>query len=712
MKYRVYIKQARENLLETQTPKVEIIHGHLNGDGTEQPNTYNQLISGYIEIDQNKKYQLVELGQEYYVYDTYEYSDRGAIIADSAQKFTITPNNYFQYYKPKNPNAKYIRLIIERNDRDGGLINNNEKDSNLYYARIKSFMFLESNKATMIHDSQSPRQTDHLINPNLELSDSSPGSFTFTIYKGHPYSKNKINLWTDTIYVTRTYKNGSERIIWDGRPIHAEYDTSGNIAYTCEGALGYFNDLRVLNTVGYDPKVSPEKFIQEYIIDYKNDSSRYDRMDRTFFGSSMLRNAYIDIDSGYKNVWAARRESALKWLNDIMDGYGGHMKVLYDKYSSPNDDHLTRSLVAIQDFDKNNVVRSVQILQENPPQYIYKNTIFYSLSRNTLNIRRMIETLDVKRDTISRPALYGKSRTIKTINNAAAEANNNSNFSCIDPEDPKYKVQIMLTYDTEIVTNTNGINVFIPNGFEHFTRIYTEFGTEIFDAQKESSIGDVATKIIPRGASCSQSINNGDGEDTDNDTEESNIFLNTSGAFVDGNYTGTISGTSVQGYRNFNPYYLFDSIEDPQLIKMYGLVEAVVDFESANTPLELYNAAKEWFKNLKKDIVKTSITISLNDFGQIEMPEDTSNYMLYTDPEYIDIWTQVYAKIPELDIGVDDPSEHYFVVSMSIPLDDHLNTKLTLANNRDLITDNKIVAGDIRGTPKGIIDKNSNATAP
>ena len=229
-----------------------------------------------------------------------------------------------------------------------------------------------------------------------------------------------------------------------------------------------------------------------------------------------------------------------------------------------------------------------------------------------------------------------------------------------------------------------------------------------FDAQKESSIGDVATKIIPRGASCSQSINNGDDKNTDNDTEETNIFLNTSGAFVDGNYTGKIGNTVVQGYRDFTPnYYDFDSIEDPQLIKMYGLVEAVVDFESANTPLELYNAAKEWFKNIKKDIVKTSITISLSDFGQIEIPENEFNYMLYTDPEYIDIWTQVYAQIPELDIDI---SEHYFVISMSIPLDDHLNTKITLANNRSLISDNIIVAGDIRGTPKGIIDKNSNTS--
>lgn len=709
MKYRVYIKQARENLLETQSPKVEIVHGHLNSNGTEQPDTYDQLISGYIEIDQNKKYQLVELGQEYYVYDTYEYSDRGVIIADSAQEFTITPNNYFQYYKPKKPNAKYIRLIIRRNSRDGGLINKNEKDPGLYYARIKSFMFLESNKAIMIHDSQSPRQTDHLINPNLELSDSSPGSFTFTIYKGHPYSKNKINLWTDTIYVTRTYKNGSERIIWDGRPIHAEYDTSGNITYTCEGALGYFNDLRVLNTVGYDPKVSPEKFIQEYIIDYKNDSSRYDRMDRTFFSSSMLRNSYIDIDSGYKNVWAARRESALKWLNDIMDGYSGHMKVLYDKYSSPNDDHLTRSLVAIQDFDKNHIMQSVALVVYNSPQYVLKGTMLYDHNGHsgTLTIYKITRTIDVKKSGISRIIIRNNSEVVATIDNAVQKAKDE-----VDETIPGTNLKVKLSYDEEIVTNYHGINVYTPNGFEHFTRIHTEFGTEIFDAQKESSIGDVATKIIPRGAPCSQSINNGDGKNTDNDTEESNIFLNTSGAFVDGNYTGTISGTTIQGYRNFTWYDSKDHIEDPQLIKMYGLVEAVVDFESANTPLELYNAAKEWFKNLKKDIVKTSITISLNDFGQIEMTEDTSNYMLYTDPEYIDIWTQVYAKIPELDIGVNDPSEHYFVVSMSIPLDDHLNTKLTLANNRDLITDNKIVAGDIRGTPKGIIDKNSNATAP
>ena len=77
--------------------------------------------------------------------------------------------------------------------------------------------------------------------------------------------------------------------------------------------------------------------------------------------------------------------------------------------------------------------------------------------------------------------------------------------------------------------------------------------------------------------------------------------------------------------------------------------------------------------------------------------------MPYADPEYIDIWTRVEAEIPIFGITRDNP-ETYYVTGLSIPLDDPLNTSVTLSNSKALISENVISAGDIKGSAKGVID--------
>ena len=101
----------------------------------------------------------------------------------------------------------------------------------------------------------------------------------------------------------------------------------------------------------------------------------------------------------------------------------------------------------------------------------------------------------------------------------------------------------------------------------------------------------------------------------------------------------------------------------------------------------------------QKRIVRSNIEISLIDLGQAVQNGSSDSF---SDPEYIDIWTQIYAEIPAFGI-TNDSLEKYYVSEMSIPLDDYLNTNITLINKANLISDSNIEANDIQGSTKGII---------
>lgn len=743
MKYRVYIKQARKNLLDTCN--IQINQGNIDNHGIIDTLSKSYIITSPIPIDQNKKYQLMDLDYPSYHFYTFEYESETSInaINNSRQEFEITNYKYFQYYIPKTPNAKFVRLKIFRvsgRDHEKNLNANTQQDANLLANRIRNLMFLESENAVLIHDSQSPEITDHLLNPNLNMGDSTSGSFEFVMYKDHHYYNTGINLWTDTIYITRTYKDGSERVIWDGRPISKQQDSSGNISVYCEGALGYFNDLRVTNNINHEFNLNVQDFVMQYILDYQNDNSRLNnRMDRTFYGNknSMVDEVTgvryttyepakcIDVDAGYKNLWQIQYESGLKWINDIKEAYGGHVKIVYPKTASPNDDILFRKLVIIQDFDKKNriyyyseldpgskkgrlekgyVYYKVTGKEKDRVQLFLATTSFYYSGYNQLN--------PAGADFVGYD--YVKKADVRFTENLSTEIKMSVEFK--DPRDTSgkvYSVKDIIFAPTSMynymdqngneIEGVEGLKVrvpilcFKPTGYEKIARAHVSFGIDIFDGAMSSEVGDIATKIIPRGMECNDTFG-----------ESTNIFMTTDYAFVDGNY----SSEGIPGCRKFTPdngkpeWLQQDSIIDQKLTKIYGLVEAVVDFESAETPAALWNMGNKWLRDLRSEIIRTSIETSLSDFGQIKI-EGASYESMYTDDEYIDIWTRVYAKIPELGIGTDDPEESFYVVGMNIPLDDHLNTKITLANNSKMISDNIISAGDIKGTSKGIIDKSN-----
>lgn len=741
MKYRVYIKQARKDLLEN----VQIYAGKIKDDGTIDGTLKTHIITDFIPIQQTKKYQLMELGYDDYDYAIFEYESNQSqyAIDQSKQTINITSDDYFQYYTPKKSNANYIKLMISGNSRNYRSGSSQQQNRNLLKKRIASFMFLESAEAVLIHDSGSPDKKDHLVNVNLELSDSQPGSLEFTLYKDHPYYQNGINLWTDTLYITRTYKNdGAEHIIWDGRPINKQEDSYGNITCYCEGALGYFNDLRVIPTRNHNPKIDVQSFVLDYIVDCQNTHSVLNnRMDRSFFGTKKVttkdgvsKTEYvvtrdIDIDPGYKNEWSTNYESALQWLNDIKESYGGHIKIVYSYDDTPQDEIVCRRLVMVQDFDKKTRIRTYWEMEPEPQlkkdggkvvypsTYLTKGTYYYNNSARSIVIYKVLNNciFESRTQIIDEKNIYfekGYLSCVKTINKST-DPNFGENLEQID-SDTKL-IYAPLEYYNYIDNDGNEhvsiqdlsnkrhyyYLLFKPTGYEKFTRVHATFGLDIFEASKTSEIGDIATKIVPRGMECS-----------DSSGESTNIFMSTKYAFVDGDYSsGGIKGRREFGKSTGLPDWLDgygDYLEDPALIKIYGLVEAVVDFESAETPLSLWNMGNKWLRDLRKDLIRTSIETSLTDFGQVEVPDEYQrgpSWSLYTDLEYIDIWTQVYAKIPELGIGTDDPEEHYYVTSMSIPLDDHLNTRITLANNAKMITNNIISAGDIKGTSKGIIDK-------
>ena len=532
-------------------------------------------------------------------------------------------------------------------------------------------MFLRSADPFLIHDSNSPEKEYHLIDPNLQLGDCTAGSFEFVIYPGHSYYQNKINLFTDTFYITRTYKNGSERIIWDGRAITEEIDADGNKAYHCEGALSYLNDVRVARSQYGAITATVYEFINDHIIAQQSDKSqRSNRMDRSFY-SYKENGEYVDTssifcDQGTRYAWNINYESGLKWLNDIQQTFGGHMKIRYRADDSVKDDIICRSFTYVQDFDRTFTIQDFSNIKIDTR--IKRGSVF-SYKQNPHATRTVyIAQTDFTVVSGKTTRDYIKLRYItpvdsKLVGNVTSEG------------------QIDNTKQYWVVNNAYA--VYKPEALR-FSVLYANFGTDIFEAKKTSEINDFATYVIPRGMSV----------ETLSRTE-SHIYLSTRKAYIDGKEYSYNPPKDKQGVE-----YPSDALLDISLTKQYGNVEAIVDFESANTPQLLYDQAYSWFRDIKKKIVRNNIEISL-----VELCKTIQNNSSdpFSDPEYVDIWTQVYAEIPAFGITSDSP-EKYYVSEMSIPLDDYLNTQVTLVNKASLISDSNIGANNMQGSTKGTID--------
>ena len=658
MNYRVYIKRAKDNIIG------DVVRGSINSQGvaTEYPTgTHWYITKSFLSVDSSHTYELVKIFDSNVSYVVYEYnSNKTYLSKQSLQDRNGDDSTMSKIYVPSSLSVSYVKLAIwdTTNYPDAG-----------YFPT----MFLRSADPFLIHDSNSPEKEYHLIDPNLQLGDCTAGSFEFVIYPGHSYYQNKINLFTDTFYITRTYKNGSERIIWDGRAITEEIDGNGNKAYHCEGALSYLNDIRVAKSRSQDSSTTATvyEFINNYIVAQQSDRSQHsNRMDRSFY-SYKENGEYVDTssifcDQGTRYAWNINYESGLKWLNDIQQTFGGHIKIRYRADDSVKDDIICRSFTYVQDFDRTFTIPDFQNIKidtriKRGSVFSYRKGIRYTRAIYTANVDFTIVSGKTFQSYIN--SNYVAPLSSKLVGNVTSEG------------------QIDNTKQYWVVNNAYA--VYKPEALR-FSVLYANFGTDIFEAKKTSEINDFATYVIPRGMSIESSSGT-----------ESHIYLSTRKAYIDGKEYSYNPPKDKQGVE-----YASDALIDISLTKQYGSVEAIVDFESANTPQLLYDQAYSWFRDIKKKIVRNNIEISLVELCKT-IQNDSSDP--FSDPEYIDIWTQVYAEIPAFGITSDSP-EKYYVSEMSIPLDDYLNTQVTLVNKASLISDSNIGANNMQGSTKGIID--------
>lgn len=665
-KYRVYIKEAEEDLVGNRGFDLGYINA-ATGESIKNPSDTSIVTDYFIPIEYGVRYEMIRTSGSSTkpIYYICEYDANYQYIRNSTSGWSYgsipmqlrngkDATSYLKKIYTPSENAKYIKIQTE------------SKTSSFAY----EYMFLKMQKPVLIHDSMSPNKEDHLLNCNLHLEDCSAGSLEFTIWPGHSYYKNKINIWTDTLYVTRTYNNGSEHIIWDGRVISEDVSTDMMINYHCEGALAYLNDFR-LNEVSQPISLTIADFIFNYIISYHNDVSiTQNRMDRSLYygkdSGELIDSASILCDYGVKYTIQPNRESGLKWINDIKEAFGGHYKIRYRPYDSPYDDIVCRCFTYVQKFDGYIKIKNwndIPTTGQSKFRTVAEGTSIFYKNVNNILIYRANKT-------------FAKNQTM-TINNYIS----GGYLSRIYTEPSQNVSNENLTSDVYEYWIINNNYVIQYPYKDRYQKIYAKFGSEIFGASKSTEINNFASVIIPRGV-----------QGTTSSDTSTNVYINTQKIFINGNQI------------TFNDYISGNGeLSDRSLIKKYGVVKAVVDFEGANTPKKLYNQAQEWFRELKNKLISKSISITLSGLSKLV---NNSHSDPLSDPEYIDIWTRVYATIPELGITENDP-EIYYVSSLDIPLDDYLNTSITLINNIDLISNQNVSNGDIKGTSKGIIDSSS-----
>lgn len=456
MNYRVYIKRAKDNIIG------DVVRGSINGRGvaTEDPTATRWYITkSFLSVDSSHTYELVKIFGSNVSYMVFEYnSDKTYLNRQSLQDRNGDDINKSKIYVPSSLNVSYIKLAIwdTTNYPDAG-----------YFPT----MFLRSADPFLIHDSNSPEKEYHLIDPNLQLGDCTAGSFEFVIYPGHSYYQNKINLFTDTFYITRTYKNGSERIIWDGRAITEEIDADGNKAYHCEGALSYLNDIRVAGSQRGSINATVYEFINDYIVAQQSDKSQHsNRMDRSFY-SYKENGEYVDTssifcDQGTRYAWNINYESGLKWLNDIQQTFGGHMKIRYRDYDSVKDDIICRSFTYVQDFDRTFTIQDFSNIKidtriKHGSVFSYRKNARYTRAIYIANVDFTIESGKTFQSYINGNKVAPLSS--KLVGNVTRED------------------QIDNTKQYWVVNNAYA--VYKPEALR-FSVLYANFGTDIFEAKR------------------------------------------------------------------------------------------------------------------------------------------------------------------------------------------------------------------------------------
>ena len=180
----------------------------------------------------------------------------------------------------------------------------------------------------MLHD---PTQPDRfLMDTQLEIAQSRSGNFTFTITKENPlYSRLRQDMqWEVAVF------RDSSRCIWAGYPTERSTDIYGKTIFSCEGVLGYLNQV-YLPAFSFSG-ISPSELIRRVVFNWYNTEITPDSGEDTSKSRhKCFANGYIgdfDTDENGKERKITRYTDKSLTAMDILqtrlvDYFGGDLHV-------------------------------------------------------------------------------------------------------------------------------------------------------------------------------------------------------------------------------------------------------------------------------------------------------------------------------------------------------------------------------------------------
>jgi hypothetical protein len=160
-----------------------------------------------------------------------------------------------------------------------------------------------------------------VISPVIALSKNRSGSFTFTIYPGHPLF-GEIQEITTFVEIKRR-----DKVFFRGRVLSIQSGFFNQKSVTCEGCLGYLTDSiqRPYDFMSGDKNTDPEKLFKYFIGQH---NLQVEKIKRFFVGKVTVTdpNDYIvRMSSGYTSTWDAIEEKLTG------SSLGGFLNVRYEK---------------------------------------------------------------------------------------------------------------------------------------------------------------------------------------------------------------------------------------------------------------------------------------------------------------------------------------------------------------------------------------------
>lgn len=153
-----------------------------------------------------------------------------------------------------------------------------------------------------------------VVNPIVDVGANIAGSFTFTFPSVHPFI-DEINRLTSVIRVER-----DEEIIFQGFCSSDSVDIFGNRKITCEGDLSYLNDS-ILRPARYQGET-----VLSLLTKYINQHNAQVEARKQF----EIGNVTVTDPNDYIYCYTNMNSTMQEIKEDLIDDYGGYMRVRYD----------------------------------------------------------------------------------------------------------------------------------------------------------------------------------------------------------------------------------------------------------------------------------------------------------------------------------------------------------------------------------------------